>query len=61
MYHSFFIHSLVDDHLVCFHVLAVVNSAAMDGWNYLLIHGEKMLKCGCPDAKLEVDALDFFL
>ncbi|CAI9152128.1 unnamed protein product [Rangifer tarandus platyrhynchus] len=30
MYHSFLIHSSADEHLGCFHVLVIVNSAVMN-------------------------------
>ena len=35
MYHNFFIHSSVDGHLGCFHVLAIVNSATLNNGTHV--------------------------
>ena len=35
MYHNFFINSFIEGHLGCFHVLAIVNSAAMNNWIHM--------------------------
>ena len=37
-YHSFFIYSSVDGHLHCFHVLAIINSAAVNMGVLLNVH-----------------------
>ena len=50
MYHNFFIHSSVDGHLGCFHVIAVVNSAAMNNGIHMslsiLVSSGYMLRSG---------------
>ena len=45
MYHSFPIHSSADGHLGCFHVLAMINSAAWDKRSDL-VHWEDLEGAG---------------
>ena len=47
MYHSFLIHSSADGHLGCFHVLAIINSAAMNTEVHILFQ-LWFHWCGCP-------------
>ena len=37
MYHSYFTHSSVDGHLGCFHVIAIINSAAINIGVYMCL------------------------
>ena len=37
MYHYFFIHSFVNGHLGCFHVLAIVNTVLDEHWGICVL------------------------
>ena len=45
MYHSFLIHSSADGHLGCFHVLTIINSAAMNIGVYMSLSDLVSLVC----------------
>ena len=50
MHHGFFKHSPIDGHLVCLHILVIVNSAAMQNVIYvsfsILVSSEYMPRSG---------------
>ena len=50
IYHNFFIHSSVDGHLGCFHVLVIINSAAVNNGIHvslsILVSSEYMPRSG---------------
>ena len=52
MYHSFLIHSSADGHLGCFHVLAMINSAAMNIGVHVSLSDLVSLVCICPEVGL---------
>ena len=56
MYHSFFIHSSVDEHLDCFHVLAIVNNVTMNIGIYVPF--SIMVSSGYVPSPLQYSCLD---
>ena len=61
MYHIFFIHSSVDGHLGCFHVLALLNSSAVTiGCMYLFQLEFRSLLDICPGVGLQDQMVESF-
>ena len=51
LYHLFFMHSSVSGHLCCFHVLAIMSSAAMNTWMHVSF-SRKILSRYMPRSKI---------
>ena len=54
MYHYFFVYSSIDGHLGCFHVLAIINSAAMNNGIHvslsILVYSRYMPRIGIAES-----------
>ena len=58
MYRNFFIHSSVDGHLGCFHVVVIVNSAAVN--NGVHVSFSIIVSSGCMPSSGIVGSFDSF-